>query len=208
MSDSSTDPSINQCEIRPPTTSSANRTVEHSSEHDTQQEKSSEALDHSLSVSHSVNGSDVQDASDAASLQDRTPIKRRLYGSLEKHQSRDSFGSRDSLNSFSGPHKAVAGPPPTPAPQYDQHDSGTEGLQAQPKHVFVFSSAGKPVFSLHGDESELAGLMATAQALMSVAQSSGQQLRHVRYIGVPAPMLPLLHAHFIAWMMPRIHVLA
>lgn len=36
-------------------------------------------------------------------------------------------------------------------------------LRRHAKHVFVFSSAGKPVFSLHGDENELAGLMATAQ---------------------------------------------
>ena len=53
-------------------------------------------------------------------------------------------------------------------------------LRAHPKHVFVFSSAGKPVFSLHGDEGQLAGLMAAAQALMSVVQGSGQQLRHLR----------------------------
>jgi len=54
------------------------------------------------------------------------------------------------------------------------------GLRRYPKHVFVFSSAGKPVYSLHGDEEELAGLMAAAQAIISVVQSGGQQLKHLR----------------------------
>ncbi len=38
------------------------------------------------------------------------------------------------------------------------------------KHVFVFSSAGKPIFSYHGDANTLAGFTATAQALMSVVE--------------------------------------
>lgn len=52
-------------------------------------------------------------------------------------------------------------------------------LTAHPKHVLVFSNAGKPVYSYRGDENELAGLMATAHAIMAVAQSRGESLRHV-----------------------------
>jgi hypothetical protein len=55
-------------------------------------------------------------------------------------------------------------------PNLSQHD----------KQVFVFSSAGKPVYSYCGDEEELAGLMAAAQAIMSVVQSQGESLRHFR----------------------------
>lgn len=56
-----------------------------------------------------------------------------------------------------------------------------EGLTASPKHVFVFSTAGKPIYSYRGDESRLAGLMATAEAILSVAHSKGHTLKHVRY---------------------------
>ncbi|KAL4420703.1 hypothetical protein ABPG75_010359 [Micractinium tetrahymenae] len=53
-------------------------------------------------------------------------------------------------------------------------------LEQHPKHVFVFSTAGKPIFSYRGDESRLAGLMATAEAILSVAHSKGHTLKHVR----------------------------
>jgi hypothetical protein len=46
--------------------------------------------------------------------------------------------------------------------------------------VFVFSSAGKPIFSHHGSEEDLAELMATAKAIMSVVQAQGQALRYLR----------------------------
>lgn len=53
-------------------------------------------------------------------------------------------------------------------------------LRRQPKHVFVFSTAGKPIYAYRGDEAALAGLMATAEAILSVAHSKGHTLRHVR----------------------------
>jgi hypothetical protein len=53
-------------------------------------------------------------------------------------------------------------------------------LHHHAKHVFVFSIAGKPIFSHHGNEEDLAELMATAKAIMSVAQAQGHSLRHLR----------------------------
>ena len=55
-------------------------------------------------------------------------------------------------------------------------------LAAHPRHVFVFSTAGKPIFCYRGDESRLAGLMATAKAILSVAHSKGHTLKHVRRV--------------------------
>lgn len=52
-------------------------------------------------------------------------------------------------------------------------------------HVLVLSNAGKPLFSLHGDESKLAGLTAVAQALISVVKDmDGDMLRVVRCVQV------------------------
>ncbi len=44
----------------------------------------------------------------------------------------------------------------------------------------MLNSAGRPIFSLHGDEQAQAGLTALIQALISVAQSQGDQLRCIR----------------------------
>ena len=57
-------------------------------------------------------------------------------------------------------------------------------LLRQPKHVFVFSTAGKPIYAYRNDEAALAGLMATAEAILSVAHSKGHTLRHVRCVMV------------------------
>lgn len=40
--------------------------------------------------------------------------------------------------------------------------------------------AGKPIFSLHGDENALAGLMAVLQALISFAKDQGDALLSVK----------------------------
>jgi hypothetical protein len=101
------------------------------------------------------------------------------------------------------PAAAASLPPPWPAQAAEGSSAAATaasagadaaaaaGLWHYPKHIFVFSSAGKPVFSLHGDENELAGLMATAQAIMSVVQGGGQQLKHLRQ-GAPVRQLPRL----------------
>lgn len=63
---------------------------------------------------------------------------------------------------------------PTNADDSEWHD--------QRLHVIVLSNAGKPLFSLHGDESKLAGLTAVAQALVSVVKDmDGDMLHVVRY---------------------------
>ncbi|CAD7695859.1 unnamed protein product [Ostreobium quekettii] len=41
------------------------------------------------------------------------------------------------------------------------------------KHFFIFSNAGKPIYSRYGDEGKLAGLMAIMQAMLAVVQGRG-----------------------------------
>jgi hypothetical protein len=61
-------------------------------------------------------------------------------------------------------------------------DEQEDDVSQHPRHVFVFSTAGKPIYSYRGDESRLAGLMATAEAILSVAHSKGHTLKHVRWV--------------------------
>ena len=58
--------------------------------------------------------------------------------------------------------------------------SAAAGLGDHAKHFFIFSTAGKPIYSYHGSEEALSELMATAKALMSVAQSQAESLRYLR----------------------------
>jgi hypothetical protein len=44
-------------------------------------------------------------------------------------------------------------------------DDQSPAWRAKRKHVFVLSSAGKPIFSRYGDENALAGFMASLQVL-------------------------------------------
>ncbi|KAK9863031.1 hypothetical protein WJX84_002813 [Apatococcus fuscideae] len=62
----------------------------------------------------------------------------------------------------------------------DGRDPSSRSWRAQPKHIFILSSAGKPIFTRHGDENSLAGLMAVAQALVSFLKDHGDQLISAR----------------------------
>jgi len=74
------------------------------------------------------------------------------------------------------------------SPQHSSQDSpAIEASQTEdardfkdvPKHIFVLSDAGKPIFTLHGDEDELASLMAVMQAMVSYVADMGDSLRSI-----------------------------
>jgi vacuolar fusion protein MON1 len=45
------------------------------------------------------------------------------------------------------------------------------------KHFFVLSSAGKPIYSRHGDDSIISGYMGVIQAIISFFEDNGDTLR-------------------------------
>mmetsp|Transcript_31140 Transcript_31140/g.69220 ORF Transcript_31140/g.69220 Transcript_31140/m.69220 type:complete len:674 (+) Transcript_31140:208-2229(+) len=58
-------------------------------------------------------------------------------------------------------------------------DDTVESWLHHPKHFFVLSSSGKPIYSYHGDENSLAGLMALITALVSVVEDQGDTVQHI-----------------------------
>lgn len=67
----------------------------------------------------------------------------------------------------------------------------------KPEHVFVLSMAGKPIYSLHGDENKLATLFGVMQALVSFVQSNQDticsiQARGIRFVFLVKPQLILV----------------
>ena len=70
-------------------------------------------------------------------------------------------------------------PMDTPSKQYDLEDPADPSWLKHRKHLFILSSAGKPIFSRYGDESKLAPLAGVLQALISFVRESGDHIRHV-----------------------------
>lgn len=66
--------------------------------------------------------------------------------------------------------------------EYDyQHDSLWRG---QKKHIFILSEAGKPIFSLHGNEDKLATLFGVIQALVSFVQLGQDAITSIHAGGI------------------------
>lgn len=52
------------------------------------------------------------------------------------------------------------------------------------KHVFILSSAGKPIYTMHGNEHKLATLFGVMQALVSFVQSNNDSIKSIHAMGV------------------------
>ena len=66
----------------------------------------------------------------------------------------------------------------------------------QRKHVFILSNAGKPIWTLHGDENALAGLMAVIQALTSFVHDKGDAMQSIRYRFCKLQAVDVSSSHF------------
>lgn len=65
----------------------------------------------------------------------------------------------------------------------DDYLHDTDWLNKQ-EHVFILSMAGKPIYSLHGNEDKLATLFGVMQALVSVVQSNQDTIMSIQARGV------------------------
>jgi hypothetical protein len=64
--------------------------------------------------------------------------------------------------------------------QYDAEEPSDPKWRLHKKHIFILSSAGKPIFSRYGDESKLAPMMGVLQALVSFVRDRDDTLRYIR----------------------------
>ena len=55
----------------------------------------------------------------------------------------------------------------------------TQLFAAHSKHIFILSSAGKPIFSRHGDEVALSGFIGTTQAVISFCADVGDTIKSI-----------------------------
>ncbi|EFJ48696.1 hypothetical protein VOLCADRAFT_120834 [Volvox carteri f. nagariensis] len=71
---------------------------------------------------------------------------------------------------------------PTDSAEASTSDADDEGTlwHTYPKHFFILSSAGKPIYSYCGEDKSLVGMTALISALVSVVQSQGDTVQHIR----------------------------
>ena len=63
--------------------------------------------------------------------------------------------------------------------KYANEEPQHENWPRHKKHIFILSSAGKPVYSRYGDESSLAGFFGVIQAIISFVADDGDHIRYV-----------------------------
>ncbi|KEG15669.1 putative vacuolar fusion protein MON1 B-like [Trypanosoma grayi] len=63
----------------------------------------------------------------------------------------------------------VASPPPTSRQQNTEFAAGDDILRGRKKHVFILTSAGKPIFTRYGDEADFSDLFGIFQVLIAMA---------------------------------------
>lgn len=83
------------------------------------------------------------------------------------------FGSQDLLDQSNADDSALS----------DDYLHDPDWLN-QREHFFVLSSAGKPIYSLHGNEDKLATLYGVMQALVSVVQANQDVIMSIHAIGI------------------------
>jgi len=67
----------------------------------------------------------------------------------------------------------------------EEYDYQNDSLwQGQKKHIFILSEAGKPIFSLHGNEDKLATLFGVIQALVSFVQMGQDAITSIHAAGI------------------------
>jgi len=63
---------------------------------------------------------------------------------------------------------------------YSHEDPSHPNWKRHHKHVFVVSSAGKPIYARYGDEQRMAPFMAAISAVVSFVDDSGDTIRHFK----------------------------
>ncbi|KAG6460565.1 hypothetical protein O3G_MSEX012069 [Manduca sexta] len=100
----------------------------------------------------------------------------------EKDAQMKTTKSADDLQSKDGSISASASSSNLTEENGDDTDNAPENYLHSPelinkeKHVFILSSAGKPIYSRYGNEDKLAGLCGVIQALVSVVEEQNQDI--------------------------------
>lgn len=130
----------------------------------------------------------VSDRSNTAKVQDDTVTNNPADGGMSKSSSFSSAKSREfdaSTTSLAEATEPGSGGTVAIGTELDSGDylHDTEFLNRK-RHVFILSTAGKPIYSMHGNEDKLATLFGVMQALVSFIQSGNDTIKSIHAAGV------------------------
>lgn len=128
------------------------------------------------------------DRSNTARVQDDTVTNYPADGGMSKSSSFSSAKSREfdaSTTSLAEATEPGSGGTVAIGTELDSGDylHDTEFLNRK-RHVFILSTAGKPIYSMHGNEDKLATLFGVMQALVSFIQSGNDTIKSIHAAGV------------------------
>ncbi|XP_065080998.1 vacuolar fusion protein MON1 homolog [Ochlerotatus camptorhynchus] len=136
----------------------------------------------SASVGEEVAGGNI------TKIQDGLNVDKDSDGAMSKSSSFSSAKSRDltaSCTSLVDDGNAAAGSSLVAEEERDAEDYLHDPIFLRKKrHVFILSSAGKPIYSMHGNEDKLATLFGVMQALVSFVQSNNDSMKSIHAMGV------------------------
>ncbi|XP_055638116.1 protein SAND [Toxorhynchites rutilus septentrionalis] len=121
-------------------------------------------------------------------IQDGLNVDKDSDGAMSKSSSFSSAKSRDltaSCTSLAEEGTTVGTSPPGGDESNESEDYLHDpNFLKKKRHVFILSSAGKPIYSMHGNEDKLATLFGVMQALVSFVQSNNDSIKSIHAMGV------------------------
>ncbi|XP_053959622.1 vacuolar fusion protein MON1 homolog A [Anastrepha ludens] len=142
--------------------------------HDTEREESG--------IGHSVI-SEIREGLTVNGVNGSISINSSAHGDVQKSISAESLPISNSTSTVSGEmvNSSTTVDESTEVLDDYMHDSIWLG---QKKHIFILSEAGKPIYSLHGNEDKLATLFGVIQALVSFVQHGQDAITSIHARGI------------------------
>lgn len=136
----------------------------------------------------SASGGEEVTGGNITKIQDGLNVDKDSDGAMSKSSSFSSAKSRDltaSCTSLVEEGNAAGSSSVMAEEEHDAEDHLHDPIFLRKKrHVFILSSAGKPIYSMHGNEDKLATLYGVMQALVSFVQSNNDSMKSIHAMGV------------------------
>lgn len=138
-------------------------------------------------VSDSTKLVDEAASGNITKIQDGLNVDKDSDGAMSKSSSFSSAKSRDltaSCTSLADEGMAAGTSPGGEESTESEDYLHDPNFLKKKRHVFILSSAGKPIYSMHGNEDKLATLFGVMQALVSFVQSNNDSIKSIHAMGV------------------------
>ncbi|KAG2454962.1 hypothetical protein HYH02_000788 [Chlamydomonas schloesseri] len=126
----------------------------------------------------STSGADDRSATDGQAAE-AEPAAAAAAAATSTAPAADGDAERSAVTSGSGAAGTAVVAEQNGESEEDEEEASTQ-WSAYPKHFFILSSSGKPIYSYTGDERSLVGLTALISALVSVVQAQGDSVQSIR----------------------------